>query len=277
MDLENLLHSLSRKGKKRIALESSSDVNVEPLKRSRKTTANKKRALQTIDLETPEVQIHVHTPAIPHVEELVPETDQATTSSSKAPQTLPIEAMGIGSEYCALFAASYWLFIAYDDKKGIFRHKKVPKTPQQNVFAERMDRTLIERVSSRAAAMAKTRSKVQGKQFTATKKKKKGQTSVSDVRKTKSLDAILGVEPIVFSDDDDGNCSGMGHVVADCRKKVERKQEWIAKDVSKRDKAVLQTDHEGFRPVTKGWKSKEKEEGIVATGTSNSFQVAVQG
>uniref|UniRef100_A0A803QCL8 Uncharacterized protein n=1 Tax=Cannabis sativa TaxID=3483 RepID=A0A803QCL8_CANSA len=93
MDLKNLLHSSSNKGKKRTAAsETSSDVNVEPLKRSRKTTANKKRASQTIDLETLEVQIQVHTPAIPHVKESVPETHQATTSSSKAPETLPIEA-----------------------------------------------------------------------------------------------------------------------------------------------------------------------------------------
>ncbi|KAH9706111.1 hypothetical protein KPL70_012113 [Citrus sinensis] len=45
-----------------------------------------------------------------------------------------------GLEYCNK------LFEDYCEKNGVLRHKTVPYTPQQNGFAERMNRTLIEKV-----------------------------------------------------------------------------------------------------------------------------------
>ncbi|XP_060960884.1 uncharacterized protein LOC133031410 [Cannabis sativa] len=55
--------------------------------------------------------------------------------------------------------------------------------------------------------MAKTRSKMQGKlQSTVksnAKKKKKGPSSSIDIRKTKSMDKVLGIEPIDFSDEEE--------------------------------------------------------------------------
>uniref|UniRef100_A0A803QRT5 Uncharacterized protein n=1 Tax=Cannabis sativa TaxID=3483 RepID=A0A803QRT5_CANSA len=77
MDLEDLLHYSSKKGKKKLtASETSSDVNVEPRKRPRKTTANKKRASQTIDLEFLENQVQTHPPTLAHTEEPIPKTSQ---------------------------------------------------------------------------------------------------------------------------------------------------------------------------------------------------------
>uniref|UniRef100_A0A803QE60 Reverse transcriptase domain-containing protein n=1 Tax=Cannabis sativa TaxID=3483 RepID=A0A803QE60_CANSA len=52
--------------------------------------------------------------------------------------------------------------------------------------------------------MAKTRAR-QGKQKSEIKKpKKRGPISTADVRKTKTMDAVLGIEPIDFSDGEDG-------------------------------------------------------------------------
>uniref|UniRef100_A0A803P1B0 Uncharacterized protein n=1 Tax=Cannabis sativa TaxID=3483 RepID=A0A803P1B0_CANSA len=48
----------------------------------------------------------VHTPVIPPVEESVSEVHQATASSSKAHESLPIEVGGNGSQYCVQFASS---------------------------------------------------------------------------------------------------------------------------------------------------------------------------
>uniref|UniRef100_A0A803P4L8 Uncharacterized protein n=1 Tax=Cannabis sativa TaxID=3483 RepID=A0A803P4L8_CANSA len=52
--------------------------------------------------------------------------------------------------------------------------------------------------------MAKTRAKVQGKIQVSTKKKKKGPNSTADAKKTKSMEEILGVEPMEFTDEEDG-------------------------------------------------------------------------
>uniref|UniRef100_A0A803P5I8 DUF4283 domain-containing protein n=1 Tax=Cannabis sativa TaxID=3483 RepID=A0A803P5I8_CANSA len=55
---------------------------------------------------------------------------------------------------------------------------------------------------SRAGAMAKTRAR-QGKQQSVVKKtRKRGPTSTADVRKTKTMDAVLGIEPIDFSEEE---------------------------------------------------------------------------
>ncbi|XP_062080776.1 uncharacterized protein LOC133785571 [Humulus lupulus] len=52
--------------------------------------------------------------------------------------------------------------------------------------------------------MAKTKAKIQGKSKSAAKKpKKRGPTSTSDVQKTKTMEAVLGIEPIDFSDEED--------------------------------------------------------------------------
>uniref|UniRef100_A0A803PTY7 Reverse transcriptase domain-containing protein n=1 Tax=Cannabis sativa TaxID=3483 RepID=A0A803PTY7_CANSA len=52
--------------------------------------------------------------------------------------------------------------------------------------------------------MAKTRSKHQGKsKNSSVKQKKKGPTSVSDVIRTKSMDVVLGINPLDLSDEDD--------------------------------------------------------------------------
>ncbi|XP_060966740.1 uncharacterized protein LOC133035076 [Cannabis sativa] len=109
MDLEDLLHSSSKKEKKRLtALETSSDINVEPLKRPRKTTANKKQASQTIDLEAPENQVQTHPPALTHTEEPIPKANQVAASSSQAPETLPIEVGNAGSEHCVQYDVACW-------------------------------------------------------------------------------------------------------------------------------------------------------------------------
>uniref|UniRef100_A0A803PHK0 Uncharacterized protein n=1 Tax=Cannabis sativa TaxID=3483 RepID=A0A803PHK0_CANSA len=100
MNLEDVLHSSSKKGKKRLtASKTSSDVNVEPLKRPKKTIANKKQALQTIDLEIHENQLQTHPLAFAHTEEPVHKTNQVAASSSQAPKTLPIEAGSVCSEH----------------------------------------------------------------------------------------------------------------------------------------------------------------------------------
>uniref|UniRef100_A0A803PZA6 Uncharacterized protein n=1 Tax=Cannabis sativa TaxID=3483 RepID=A0A803PZA6_CANSA len=55
--------------------------------------------------------------------------------------------------------------------------------------------------------MAKTRAKIQGKQNSMAKNtrkmKKKGPTSTADVRKTKQIEEVLEVEPMVFLEDED--------------------------------------------------------------------------
>uniref|UniRef100_A0A803PSS7 Uncharacterized protein n=1 Tax=Cannabis sativa TaxID=3483 RepID=A0A803PSS7_CANSA len=65
MDFENLLStSGSKKGKKRVAAsETSSGMNPEPLKRSRKTITNKKRALTQMVIEPTTPQITSPVPA----------------------------------------------------------------------------------------------------------------------------------------------------------------------------------------------------------------------
>ncbi|XP_062087226.1 uncharacterized protein LOC133794071 [Humulus lupulus] len=53
--------------------------------------------------------------------------------------------------------------------------------------------------------MVKTRVKVQGKlKSTQKKRKKRGPVSTADVHKTKSMAAVLGIEPIHFSDEETG-------------------------------------------------------------------------
>uniref|UniRef100_A0A803NRP6 Uncharacterized protein n=1 Tax=Cannabis sativa TaxID=3483 RepID=A0A803NRP6_CANSA len=54
--------------------------------------------------------------------------------------------------------------------------------------------------------MAKTRAMKQSKPKSPTKKKKKcGPDSTLDARRTKSMDEVLGIEPILFSDEEDEN------------------------------------------------------------------------
>uniref|UniRef100_A0A803Q799 DUF4283 domain-containing protein n=1 Tax=Cannabis sativa TaxID=3483 RepID=A0A803Q799_CANSA len=62
--------------------------------------------------------------------------------------------------------------------------------------------------------MAKTRATKQGKPRTpAKKKKKRGPGSSSEVKKTKSMDEVLGIEPIIFSEDSESGDEeqGTGH------------------------------------------------------------------
>uniref|UniRef100_A0A803NRV3 Reverse transcriptase domain-containing protein n=1 Tax=Cannabis sativa TaxID=3483 RepID=A0A803NRV3_CANSA len=64
-----------------------------------------------------------------------------------------------------------------------------------------------------AGAMEKTRSKVQGRQPTAMKTRKvrkKGLVSTADVKKTKSMDEVLGIEPIHFTNEESVD-EGDGH------------------------------------------------------------------
>uniref|UniRef100_A0A803NLX3 Uncharacterized protein n=1 Tax=Cannabis sativa TaxID=3483 RepID=A0A803NLX3_CANSA len=55
--------------------------------------------------------------------------------------------------------------------------------------------------------MAKTRVKLQGKLKVTAKKKKRGPNSTADVRKTKSIEEVLSIEPLKFSEEED-KCSG---------------------------------------------------------------------
>uniref|UniRef100_A0A803P987 Uncharacterized protein n=1 Tax=Cannabis sativa TaxID=3483 RepID=A0A803P987_CANSA len=59
MDFESLVNASGKKGKKRIAAtEASLGENTKPVKRSRKTTTNRKRATQQIIIEPTEDQVH---------------------------------------------------------------------------------------------------------------------------------------------------------------------------------------------------------------------------
>uniref|UniRef100_A0A803PID7 Uncharacterized protein n=1 Tax=Cannabis sativa TaxID=3483 RepID=A0A803PID7_CANSA len=51
--------------------------------------------------------------------------------------------------------------------------------------------------------MAKTRAKQSKPKSPVMKKEKRGPDSSTDVKKTKSMDEILGIEPLIFSDDED--------------------------------------------------------------------------
>uniref|UniRef100_A0A803QH17 Uncharacterized protein n=1 Tax=Cannabis sativa TaxID=3483 RepID=A0A803QH17_CANSA len=51
--------------------------------------------------------------------------------------------------------------------------------------------------------MANTRAKSQPKILPSGKKKKCGPTSTDEVKKTKSMDEILGVEPLEFTDEEE--------------------------------------------------------------------------
>ncbi|XP_062114014.1 uncharacterized protein LOC133825029 [Humulus lupulus] len=76
------------------------------------------------------------------------------------------------------------------------------------------------------------------------------------------------------------HCFGLGHSTADCRKKGGRKQEWVIKDDGKKKDAAVPSkdtkiDADGFQPVAKGWKPKEKVP-VVAATMDNSFQVLIE-
>uniref|UniRef100_A0A803P357 Uncharacterized protein n=1 Tax=Cannabis sativa TaxID=3483 RepID=A0A803P357_CANSA len=54
-----------------------------------------------------------------------------------------------------------------------------------------------------AGTMAKTRSKMNGKPISATKKsKKKGVTSVIEATRTESIEDAIGIDPLEFSEED---------------------------------------------------------------------------
>ncbi|XP_060973298.1 uncharacterized protein LOC133038870 isoform X2 [Cannabis sativa] len=108
MNFENLVH---KKEKKRLTIsEVPSDAEVEPPKRSKKTTANKKRASQPANLEVLETENQDPIPpsAPASTGEPIPNATQAFASSSQALKTLPVEAGKTGPEYTAEFGAICW-------------------------------------------------------------------------------------------------------------------------------------------------------------------------
>ncbi|KAF4381270.1 hypothetical protein G4B88_009598 [Cannabis sativa] len=63
-----------------------------------------------------------------------------------------------------------------------------------------------------------------------------------------------------------GHCSGLGHSTEECRKKVAKKQQWVVKPIGQpgaerkvAEEKAITIDSDGFQPVAKAWKIKEKE------------------
>ncbi|KAF4354220.1 hypothetical protein G4B88_005665 [Cannabis sativa] len=79
-----------------------------------------------------------------------------------------------------------------------------------------------------------------------------------------------------------GHCSGLGHSTEECRKKVAKKQQWVVKPIGQQgaerkvaeEKATV-IDSDGFQPVAKAWKIKEKEP-VQQLRVGNTFQALVE-
>uniref|UniRef100_A0A803NFJ2 CCHC-type domain-containing protein n=1 Tax=Cannabis sativa TaxID=3483 RepID=A0A803NFJ2_CANSA len=67
------------------------------------------------------------------------------------------------------------------------------------------------------------------------------------------------------------NCSGLGHLATDCKKKNGAKREWVVKEDKRKEKPKV--DDEGFQAVSKGKKVQEQKTIVNETSTSNGFQV----
>uniref|UniRef100_A0A803QAN9 CCHC-type domain-containing protein n=1 Tax=Cannabis sativa TaxID=3483 RepID=A0A803QAN9_CANSA len=70
------------------------------------------------------------------------------------------------------------------------------------------------------------------------------------------------------------NCSGMGHLAAECKKRNGSKQEWVIKEDKRKEKIMV--DEEGYQAVSKGKKVQEQKSVLKAPSTSNGFQVLAE-